>query len=207
MNDTVKDVMRQTLRYWYVDGLTELATGVLLSAVGLFFTALAMFVPDAIASQWSSIGLPILILIGGILSRRVVTSLKERLTYPRTGYVACLTATAGRKLWAIAIGIAASLVFVFISVQFKLDWLVYVAPAFMAAAMIASIGLTYALRRFYGLAVYILLLGIPMAALHMEDRLNLALFLGGCGAGFIVSGVMTLRSYLRTTQPPIGETE
>ncbi len=207
MKDPIKDTMRKTLSYWYVDGLTELATGILLAIVSLLMVALAMLVPDAIANQLSGFGLPILILIGGVVLRRAVSSLKEHLTYPRTGYVACSTSRVERKIWTIAAGIAASVAIVFISVQFKLDWLAYVAPALMAAVLIGSIGLTYGLHRFYGLAVYTLLLGIPLVALHLADRANLALFLFGCAAGFIVSGALTLRGYLQTTQPPIGETE
>jgi hypothetical protein len=207
MNDPIKNTMRKTLSYWYVDGLIELATGLLLVLVGLSYFALAKLVPEAAARQVSSIGLPALILIGGLVSRKAVSSLKERLTYPRTGYVALIKARAGQKLWTIAAAITVSLGFVFISAQLKLDWLVYVAPAFLAAMMVASIGYTYGLRRFYVLAIYILLLGLPMALLRLNDRLNLALFLIGCGSGFIISGALTLRSYLQTTQPPLGEVE
>ncbi len=207
MKDPIKDTMRKTLSYWYVDGLTELATGMLLLTIGLFSTALSMLVPEAVAKQLSAIGLPVIILLGGFISRRAVSGLKERLTYPRTGYVSFPKTRAERKVWTIVIGLVASIAFVYISVQLNLDWMNYVAPAFMAAVMVAFIGFTYVLRRFYGLAVYTLLLGLPMVMLHLNDRLNLALFLFGCGAGFIVSGVLTLRGYLQTTRPPLGDVE
>ncbi len=207
MRDPIKDTMRKTLSYWYVDGLIELATGIMLSAVGLFYVTLVMLIPDAIAGQLSAIGLPILILVGGLASRIVVSSLKERLTYPRTGYLACIKPKTEQKVMAFVLAVAGSLIFVFISIQLKLDWLKYATPAFMAAIMVAFVGFTYGLRRFYGLAVYILLLGIPMVMLRQNDQANLAVFLVGCGSGFIVSGALTLRGYLQTTRPQLGETE
>ncbi len=207
MKDPIKDTMRKTLSYWYVDGLTELATGFLLLVVGLFFALIEMMDPKSISNQLSSVGLPIIVLIGGLAGRWAVSSLKERLTYPRTGYVACITPRVGKKLWTLAMGIAASVIFVFISVQFKLDWLKYEAPAFMAAAMIAYMGTAYGLRRFYALAAFTLLLGLPMVMLHLQDNLNLALFLFGCGAGFAVSGAFALKGYLQSTHPPEGEVE
>ncbi len=207
MKDPIKDTMRKTLRYWYVDGLTELATGSLLALVGLFYAILAALVPEAAFKQLSGLGLPVLILIGGLVSRRAVSSLKERLTYPRTGYVACIKPKTEQKVMAFLLAVAGSLFFVFISVKLKLDWLPYTTPAFMAAVMVAFVGFTYGLRRFYGLAVYILLLGIPMVMLRLNDQANMAVFLAGCGAGFIVSGALTLRGYLQTTRPQLGEAE
>ena len=207
MKDPIKDTMRKTLSYWYVDGLNELAAGLLLSVAGLFYYALAALAPEAAARQLSEIGLPILILLGGLALRRAVSSLKERLTYPRTGYVACISTRAARKLWTAVIGVAGSLVFVFVAIQFNLDWLKYLVPALMAAIMLAFVGFTYGLRRFYGLAVYALLLGGLMVVLHLEDRSNMALLLLGCAAGFIVSGALTLWGYLQGTRPPLGEAE
>ncbi len=207
MKDPIKDTMRKTLSYWYVDGLTELATGLLLSLAGVFYAALATFLSGAAARQISTIGLPILILLGGLASRRAVSSLKERLTYPRTGYVACIKTRAALKLGTAAIGVAGSLVFVFAAIQFNLDWLKYLAPGLMAAVMLAFIGFSYGLHRFYGLAVYALLLGGLMVLLHLEDHANTALLLLGCGAGFFVSGALTLKGYLQGTRPPLGEVE
>ncbi len=207
MKDPIKDTMRKTLSYWYVDGLTELATGSLLALVSLFYTILAVLVPEATFHQLIGVGLPILILTGGLISRMAVSSLKERLTYPRTGYLVCIKPKTEQKVMAFMLAVAGSLIFVFISTLLKLDWLEYAAPPFMAAIMIAFVGYTYGLRRFYGLAVYILLLGIPMVMLRLNDQINIVMFVAGCGAGLIVSGALTLRGYLQSTQPPLGEIE
>ena len=102
-------------------------------------------------------------------------------------------------------GLTAGFILVFFVVYFKLNWLVNAAPAAMAATLITFIGWSYGLRRFYLLAVYTLLLGLPMALLPLEDKFVLALFFFGCGLGWIVSGGLTLRGYLQNTQPPVGE--
>jgi len=52
-----------------------------------------------------------------------------------------------------------------------------------------------------------LLLGAPMVLLPLGDKFNVALFLFGCGLGWMVSGGLTLRGYLQNTQPPVGEFE
>ena len=207
MKDPIKDVMRQTMSYWYVDGLNELSIGALLLALGFFYVVLGMTGPSKTISQLSSVGLPFLIVLGALLGRRVVSRLKERLTYPRTGYVACATSRVEIKVWTILIGVAAAVGMVLLVTYFKLDWLVKASPAVLLAILIAFVGLKYGLRRFYWLAVYTLLLGVPMTLLPLGDNFNLALFWLGFGAGMIVSGGLTLRGYLQNTQPPVGESE
>lgn len=205
MKDPIQDTMRKTLSYWYVDGLMELSTGVLLVLVGFFYVVLGLVGSGATAEPLSGFGLPALILAGGLLARWTVSKLKERLTYPRTGYVACLSNRVDRKLWSIFFGLTAAFVLVFLVVYFKLNWLVNAAPAAMAATLITFIGWSYGLRRFYLLAFYTLLLGLPMALLPLEDKFVLAVFFFGCGLGWVVSGGLTLRGYLHNTQPPVGE--
>ena len=207
MKDPIKDVMRQTSRYWYVDGLNELAAGALFFLLGLFYVVLGLMGSSETVKLLSGVGLPVLVLTGGLLGRWVVSRLKERLTYPRTGYVACQTNRVKIKVWAILISVAAAVGVVFVVTYFKLDWLTNAVPAAMAAVLIAFVGLKYGLRRFYGLAFYTLLLGLPMTLLPLGDKFNLALLWLGCGAGWIVSGGLTLRGYLQNTQLPLGESE
>ncbi len=207
MNDPIKDAIQQTRRYWYVDGLTELATGALLVVVGVFFIILGMIVPSTFANWLNGLGLPALILVGGIAGRWAVNRLKERLTYPRTGYVAFRQPRVGLKLLTIVVGMMVAVILAVAIFQLKYTWLVNATPAVMSAIMIALVGQRFGLRRFYWLAGYTLLLSLPLALLQVSDKFVVAIFIGGCGLGFLVSGGLTLRNYLNTTQPASKDLE
>ena len=42
MSDPVQEVKRQTQRYWYIDGLTELGAGALILLLGLLYLLIAL---------------------------------------------------------------------------------------------------------------------------------------------------------------------
>lgn len=207
MSDPIKDVIRQTQRYWYVDGLTELASGVLLLAVSVFFIILGLIGPSGAADWLHGLGLPALVLVGGLGGRWAVGRLKERLTFPRTGYVAFRQTRVRFKLLSVLLAILVSLLMVGAVSFLKLTWLINASGAVVAAVLIAFIGQNYGLRRFYWLAGYVLLLSLPLALLQVNDKFVVAFFVGGCGLGFLVSGGLTLRNYLNTTQPASEDLE
>jgi hypothetical protein len=200
MDDSLKKVMRQAQSYWYVDGLTELATGALLVVLGLYLAALGLMGPTDTAAWLNNAGVPLLILCGALLGRWAVGRLKERLTYPRTGYVAYHTQRAGIKALAAVLGLVVSALLVAAVIILHTGWLKSIAPAIAAAIFIAVLGYQYGLSRFYWLAGYTLLLGLPLALLQANDRFFVAILAGGAGLGFLVCGGLTLRRYLATTR-------
>src|SRR5262245_28158908 len=87
MNSKMEQMVRKTRRYWYDDGFVEIGTGILLTLVALWL-ALRNIIPRE--SDWYPIattGLPLLIMGAGIGGVVLIRRLKERITYPRTGYV------------------------------------------------------------------------------------------------------------------------
>jgi hypothetical protein len=207
MKDPIKDTIQQTRRYWYVDGLTELATGTLFLVLSLFYIIIGLIGPGSTAGWLETFGVPAIILIGGLAGRWGVSRLKERLTYPRTGYVAYRDSRIRLKVLSVLIALLVSALFVGAMFFLKIVWLDKAIPTVIAAILIAFVGQNYGLRRFYWLAVYILLLGLPMTLLQLSDMYMLALFVGGCGLGFLVSGGITLRNYLRAVRLPAEEME
>ncbi|NTW12789.1 MAG: hypothetical protein HGA30_05715, partial [Anaerolineales bacterium] len=87
MSDNFLDVEQRVKRYWFSDGIGELAGGGMFLLLGAYF-GIPQFLGDnnlvSVILQSSLV----LVLIGGIFGVRwLVTALKTRLTYPRTGYV------------------------------------------------------------------------------------------------------------------------
>ena len=87
MRGDVDRAIQRTRQYWYEDGLTEIAVGCLFLAVGLLFFVEASLPPSPGAAVLSALGLPVVVLGGFLIARRVVAWAKARLTYPRTRYV------------------------------------------------------------------------------------------------------------------------
>lgn len=79
---------RRAAAYWYIDGLPELVAGIGFAVVG----GCAIWFEQRQAHSWSdravffALGLLALALVFGF-DRSVVTFLKSRVTFPRTGYV------------------------------------------------------------------------------------------------------------------------
>jgi hypothetical protein len=84
MRNDIDRAEQRARQYWYDDGLTEIATGCVFVAVGALFLAEAV---GLVASGFSSLGLIVVVFAGVLLGRWLVRVAKERITYPRTGFV------------------------------------------------------------------------------------------------------------------------
>ena len=82
----LKEIERRTLKYWNVDGLPELLMGSLwVLWGGLWLAGTALPKGPAYVAFWLVV--PFVLASSGIFSRWAVQKLKERITYPRAGYV------------------------------------------------------------------------------------------------------------------------
>lgn len=90
MTDLLHQARRRALRYWVEDGIPDLYTGILF----LLFTGLRFLAQWAERQQqatWMAVGFfgsLAVILLGTLLGRFIIDAIKQRVTYPRTGYVA-----------------------------------------------------------------------------------------------------------------------
>ena len=101
MNDPIKEIQRQTQRYWYVDGLNEIGAGILIFLLGLLYLLEWLLSASSLQGLVTSIGQPVLFIVGLLVINWAVRRLKARLTYPRTGYVAYRRERGGRRVRAI----------------------------------------------------------------------------------------------------------
>lgn len=202
MNPDIKELQKRTKRYWYTDGLHEIAFGFICLVLSLYFLAQVLLPQGSLLANLLTAGFVLLLLGSAFLTRWIVTTLKERLTYPRTGYVS-YAKPAARYNWLSAI---LGLLFAILLVTFfathpaSLAWM-SAASGLVFAAVWAALGYRLGLSRFYLLAGAALIFGAIPTFTGMQEILGLATFYGLIGLAMFVSGGLTLKSYLENTQP------
>lgn len=206
MHDPVKDATRRTLRYWYVDGLADMAAGLILILSAVYYGLLFLFGNSRPTALAIGIGQPILLVLAIWLAPRLVARLKERITYPRTGYVTYrhmerrkrIVRAISTALLAALMGFAFSLLFRRISA----NWIPIITGG-LVALLTVWFGIRFDLARMYVLAVFTFLLGLITAYLKFPDLLSSTFFFGSLGLGWLISGGTTLYLYLRSTRPAL----
>lgn len=213
-SDPVEEIKRRTQRYWYVDGLSEIGAGCVLIVLGLLYVVVALTSNPSVRNWLLGLGQPLVVLAGFIGIRKVVSTLKERVTYPRTGYVAYRTRTPlqrRRSFWiamgtAIGVSLLTALLTTVASAYISSD----IMPAItggLVTVFVVYLGYTLGLSRFYFLGAYTFILGMLTWALSLGDVWSNAFFFAGFGLGWVASGAFTLANYLRNTKPAIEEGE
>ncbi len=201
----LEDWLRRPQRYWYIDGLTEMAVG------GVFvLVALTFLVPWLLPSQQGLVmGIlqPLVVIVAVLGARPLVRYLKERITYPRTGRVNYRQPTPARRRWLIAltflIALGLAALVTRIGATFGQRWLPMVSA--FSIAFIAALGVRLRLMRFLVLALYILGLGALITWLAPAEPLDALAFFGLTGLGWLASGGWALWHYLCQTHPPSAE--
>ena len=204
MKDPVKNIQQRTQRYWYVDGISEIAAGAVFLIMGLFFLLIGLSETGSATGLILAIGQPLIVLLGIWGAGRAVKFLKERITYPRTGYVLYPRKPAKRRLATLVLAVVISLlmtIFIaWLTDHFGRNWIPALA-GFMLGLVMVLLGYRFGLIRFYLLGAFTLFLGMAMAFLPLEEKFDTAIFFSVFGLAWISSGGLTLRHYMRNTQP------
>ena len=87
MQTNFSDVEQRVKRYWFSDGIAELSGGVMFLLLGIYFALQQFLGQDSTVGGLLQASLVLMMIGGAYISRRMVNSLKTRITYPRTGYV------------------------------------------------------------------------------------------------------------------------
>ncbi len=210
MKDDLQDWTQRPQRYWYIDGLAEIGAGAVILSLGILFGISGALTDGRYKGLLTGIGQPVLIIGLTLLVRWIVARLKERITYPRTGYLAYRRQEPRQRISGILLTVlfAAGIgVLVLIARSWlNLQWLPAITGV-LASALILLIALRIRLLRFYLLAVFTLAVGVATALLKLAEPFDSTLFLCGLGFGWIFSGTVTLIRYLRSTTPlnEVGE--
>jgi hypothetical protein len=206
METKLVDVEQRVKRYWYTDGIGELIGG------GMFFLLGIYFALQEVLGQNSTVGgilqaSFVLLMIGGVfVSRRLINTLKTRLTYPRTGYVEYQVDERGMRWRRILAGILAfvisALTIVFVRLFQFFDSVVAVTGLIVALILVILRAKSSGLARFYVLGAVSLVLGLALSLSGLPNGYSLGLFYGLMGVCFFISGGLTLRRYLKENPLP-----
>ena len=204
MKSEIDAVIQRTQRYWYVDDLGEIAVGLLLLFFGLSFLLFDL-VQNETLSMVLALAQPLVFILLWWLSGKAVRTFKERLTYPRTGYVALPRKKKPLSrliLAALTAGVMGGLVGLLQAVSTNNALIMPVVVALLLAFSVAVIARRFGLLRFYLLAGYTFLLGVLAAFLPLGETQQNVFIFAMFGLGWAVSGAVTLARYLASTQPP-----
>ena len=209
MKNDIDKVIQRTHRYWYEDGLAEIATGCMFVLCGLFLFIMHSVPPGSPLAPVLAIGFVILVAFGGLPVSRAVKAVKNRVTYPRTGYVSYRRpGSSGRPhvIWA-SVGIGLAVLGIILSKVHAPPWLgsMAMAQGLLMGTVLLYLGHRLGLTRFYALAFLSALIGVVVALNGFEDALGSAAYFGEMGLVVTASGLFTLRTYLGQTQPPVEE--
>ena len=211
MHSDFSDVEQRVKRYWYTDGIGELIGGAMFILLGIYFALQEFLGKNSMMSGLLQASL-ILVMIGVIaISRRLVTALKTRLTYPRTGYVEYHVDERNlksRRIWVILLAFTISaLTMVFVRLFQAFNSIVAVTGVAVGLILVILRAKVSGLVRFYVLGVVSVLLGLALALSRLPHGYSLGLFYGVMGVSFMISGGLTLGRYLDENPLPPGATK
>ena len=194
MSESIQDIQKQTFRYYYEDGLVEMAIGLLFAVIGINLWLVTIAPQGTVLAFAAWILLPILT-IGGIFGvQRFVRNLKERLVYPRTGFIAYDTKPNPYRWLVIGIPLlVVVLILLFPDSRLNRE---SVMGGILLCVVLSSIGAQVSLRRLILIGISGLILGIGMAFLASNEHTGMALTFAGVGAILLASGAFAWRKYL-----------
>ncbi len=204
MKDELRKSQLRTIQYFFADGSFEFALGLLCLILAVFF-----YTETHLQGWFSAVidGSLVLVMIGGVwLVNRLIRLLKQRLTYPRTGYVAYRRNKGVNRGWRMLGGLAAGgLVGGFGAVLINSPHAgIDVLPVFTSAAICLVLGITgwrASVPRLYLLAGLNLVTGILLGLAGLGNYNGVAMYYLAASLLLLVSGGLTLWRYLRDTRP------
>jgi len=203
MKDQIDHVMRRAQRYWHIDGLTEIAFAWISFILGIYFYISATQSQGSLLSTLLDSSLILFILAGAFLGNKLISSIKQRVTYPRTGFVS-YRRKSGANRW-IAVGVAllmgAIIGAIIDSAPASLDWMTALTGFFLAIPLFI-LGFRSGAWRFYLLCSVSLLVGLGLSWAGYGNTLGLAYYYFLLSLAMFISGGLTFLNYLRTTTPP-----
>ncbi len=195
MAKNINQVIRQTYRYFYEDGLVEMALGLLFVVVGGLLFVWQATTTSAVAAVVLAIGLPLLVIGASLFFRRVIRQLKERITFPRTGYVTYRQDKRDGGRWLI-MGAAVALMIAVVFLPESFNRMQFMVGSLLGAVLI-YMGYRVSVWRFYLIGVLAVALGVGLTLLKLEEVTAIAFLFIASGLVLLVAGALALMVYLR----------
>jgi len=203
MDDHIHKAQQRAVQYWFVDGLAEIGAGILCLLLAVFF----LLWEGMEKSRWSLIyffGTGLVVAVG---LRLIIQMIKQRLTYPRTGYTAPPGGFENKRLAWIVAGFTVLLLVLnlYLSLQGPTTMLWSAGLAGLLFAFVFG-WTSYAtgLRRFAFLALISLGLGALLGFLGIGYWTGMAILTGWIGVILLLYGFRGLREYKRRIESSTG---
>ena len=200
--NTVEKTKKRTMQYWFRDGLPEIGMGFVFVVLSIYFYLQFKLSQSGLIRVILDISL-ILIILGSIwIVNTGIKYFKEKLTYPRSGY-AVYNQTRRFPRWVNGLmgGIAGAFFAAFIVSNDLTKWLSAITGTVICFALF-FIGIKVNLLRFYILSLLSFGFGLSISLLNPDSQLGSCLVYGFTGVAIIISGTITLISYIHHTQKP-----
>lgn len=195
MNENLKKIQQRAVQYWFIDGLAEIGAGL----VSLLLAILFLNWQVIFRSRWS---LAVVLFVGLAVSfglRLIIQRIKEGSTYLQTGFAAPFTGLENKR--SVAIAVAFTILFLGFNLYLTLHgsqsmrWSSGLA-GLVFAFIFAWTGYLTALRRFYYLALFGLVVGAVLAFLGVGYAIGVGFLTGSIGLVLIFFGIRTRKAYL-----------
>lgn len=207
MENQLTEVEQRVRRYWYTDGIGESIGGGMFILMGIYFALQEFLGQNSMLGGMLQASLVLVMIAGMYISRRLISALKTRITYPRTGFVEYQVDAGNMKarwFWAFVLAFGISgLTMLFIRLFGFIDSIVAVTGVAVGLILIILRAKSARLARFYVLGMVSVVLGLALSISGLPNGYSLGLFYGLMGACFIVSGGWTLRLYLEQNPLPV----
>jgi hypothetical protein len=210
MIDNQKEIERRTKQYFYNDGLTEIAVGIVLLMLGVYFFGSVALPANSPVKTWLDAAFVLVIFAGIFIVRRLVRFLKFRITYPRTGYVSYRKKEGGprrRALAAASGGIIGAALSVLLAVSPTAKAWMPALNGFLLSFAVFLFARRTEIARYYILSAASAVIGLAIALKGIQDVEGISLYYAVFGAAVITSGLAALTVYLRSTKIDHGESD
>ncbi|HEY6971106.1 MAG TPA: hypothetical protein VJA94_17995 [Candidatus Angelobacter sp.] len=203
-SEIIEEAIRRPRRYWDADGIPEIAIGAFWLLWGVIVLA-PLAVPAL--SNWKNLIALMGILPAPWLMEAAVKKWKERITFPRTGYVKLAPPSGSLRLMLVAfaagLGVAAMLV-----TRFKTlvsgDWMAAVLGVVISLTLLQLAWRIHSMRLAL-LSCAVAGIGIAASILAVSHDTSTILVFFGAGLVCVLDGVLRMRSYVRSHPLPAGE--
>jgi hypothetical protein len=213
MPDPLVEARKRAQRFWYRDGLDEIRVGIIILLYCGF--TLVTHVINSGSSWYMPVTLIYLLLLFALAAcaPRIMAAMRERITYPRSGYVDYGGSVRKRRIAVGALAILATVTAApalryVVASGWDFDHWMQRLPAvggLTVGAVLMYVYVRYGLPRFLLMGLFSIILGVAVS-IEYPIRLGIAIWLAGVGCAWLCSGGVTLWNYLRTTPPSADET-
>jgi hypothetical protein len=206
MKDNFSEVEQRVKRYWFSDGIGELAGGGMFLLLAAYFGIPQFLGENNLLSVILQSSLVLVMLVDIFLVRWLVTVLKTRLTFPRTGYVEYRVdknQALRRRILTMAFAMVMAFLMVLLARSIQVvDSTVFVTGIVVGVVFVILRGKSFGVQRFYFLGAISMVVGILLSFSGLSSGYSLAAFYGVMGIVVMVSGGMVLFRYLRENPLP-----